>query len=184
MYSDFGTDYHYDTENKPAFTPPKSLLSLYLDARDLYLLLRRPSSSISNISTSELVSALIEAAWVTLERDAASSVSTPKLKPEDKDQLLTFFQGSQIVLLIDNLEQVPYECEGMDLLLDMLVDIFLGHYHRTELVSLILKQQMSSCNCKDASERFFFYRVIFASRPHGLYGLMLPHVSFQRNYSF
>lgn len=52
----------------------------------------------------------------------------------------------------------------------------LGAYHRTELVSLLINHQTKSCNCPEASDRFFIYRIVFGSRPHGLYGIMLPHV--------
>lgn len=113
MYADFSTDYHYDVENKPLYTPPKSLLSLYLDARDLYILLRHYGTPVAEITTSELMSFIIEAAWMSLERAPTSTdEKLLKLTLEDKSNLKSFFQASQIVLLIDNLEQVPYVHDG------------------------------------------------------------------------
>jgi hypothetical protein len=120
MYDDFSTDYHYDVENKPHYQPPKSLLSLYLDARDLHLLIRptsyRKSLDISSptapfypeISASQLMTALIEAAWISLNREA----EVAELTLDGKEEFKNFFQSSQLVLLIDNLERVPYEYEG------------------------------------------------------------------------
>src|SRR5690349_21229799 len=109
MYADFSTDYHYDVENKPAFQPPRSLLSLYLDARDLYLLMRPssfqrsldnsypPPSFFPTMSTSELVSVMIEAAWISLRRDT----DLPEFAGEVKDNFKGFLQASQLVILLD-----------------------------------------------------------------------------------
>lgn len=108
MYADLSTDYHYDVENKPQYESPKSLLSLYLDAHDLSSIL----GPVQNISTSQLFSAILKAAWRSLQKEPSGSGDLADITEEDEAHLVKFFQASQLVILIDNLEFVPYESNG------------------------------------------------------------------------
>lgn len=148
MYADLSTDYHYDVENKSQYEPPKSLLSLYLEAHDLSSILGPVQTE---ISASQLFSAILKAAWKSLQKES----DLADITEEDEAHLIKFFKASQLVILIDNLEFVPYESNGNSLELTLKLNTSFRHSCAVQLSSATTEASIAQLQRREPRGEIF-----------------------------